>query len=139
MFCRERHKSELHQYNISDIRHKLEIEAQQEEKKQTGLSAGIFILPRIKTKHDEYDKRPDYPESPAPIVQTGPEELIKMFTEGAKSADVNLEIDSNSQYHSDVWSCCLFYDFGQAHFLSVETSHCTQAYKLFITTYYIPT
>lgn len=102
MFCRERHKSELHQYNISDIRHKLEIEAQQEEKKQTGLSAGIFILPRIKTKNDEYDKRPDYPESPAPIVQTGPEELIKMFNEGAKSADVNLEIDSNSQYHSDV-------------------------------------
>ncbi|XP_011568443.3 uncharacterized protein LOC105398088 [Plutella xylostella] len=110
MFCRERHKSELYQYNISDLLHKNQIEAQNlEEKKESGLAAGIFILPsRHKQADDEYEKRPDYPESPVSALRPGPDDLVKILDDSDKpDCDarnyVTLDnIGSNSQYHSEV-------------------------------------
>ncbi|KAI5643010.1 hypothetical protein NE865_05051 [Phthorimaea operculella] len=117
MFCRERHKSELYQYDISDIRHRnyqlaqeqeaREAEAKDPEYKKT-ITAGVFILPsRHKQKDDAYQKRPDYPESPPPNLQAGADKLVDIFNDGVADADVHYkdgiyEIDSKSQYHSDV-------------------------------------
>ncbi|XP_049877100.1 uncharacterized protein LOC126374479 [Pectinophora gossypiella] len=112
MFFRERHKSEHHQYNISDLRHKNYQLAQEQETKEVPpkkeLVAGVFILPsRHKHKDEDYEKRPDYPESPPPALQAGADQLVEIFNDSVADADVHykdgiFEIDSNAQYHSDV-------------------------------------
>lgn len=104
MFFRERHKSELYQYDISDIRHRNCILAEEEanaNKKEKEIYAGIFILPSHKQKVEEYDKRPDYPESPPPKA----DKLIEIFDDN--NAEVHYqdgiyEVDSSAPYHSDV-------------------------------------
>ncbi|XP_028174942.1 uncharacterized protein LOC114363426 [Ostrinia furnacalis] len=108
MFIRERHKSEFYHYNISDLQrrqYELSEETEKEVEKKE-ITAGIFILPsRRKQKDEDYDKRPDYPESPVHCMETGTEQLIEIFNDNAVDIhyrDGIIEIDSNSPYHSEV-------------------------------------
>lgn len=109
MFVRERHKSEYYQYNISDLQHRQfeqTMEQDKMEKVETkGITAGIFILPSRHKQKDEYDMRPDYPESPVHKMDTGTDKLIEIFNDN--TADIHykdgiVEVDSNAAYHSDV-------------------------------------
>ncbi|XP_063626799.1 uncharacterized protein LOC134798322 [Cydia splendana] len=115
MFVRERHKDE-HHYNISDIIKRNTILSELEacettEEKKSGLVAGVFILPsrhkhkeKEKEEKDDYDKRPDYPESPVPL-QLSTEKLVELLNDGEKDdfyKDGTLEIGSNATYISDV-------------------------------------
>lgn len=106
MFCRERHKAEHLQYDISDLKHKnLEIAQEQEtKKKKKPLGAGIFVLPsRHKHKDDYQRKRPDYPESPPPLEPSA--KLVDILDNDSSDLEYKdgiLEIDSKAQYHSEV-------------------------------------
>lgn len=107
MFCRERHKSEYHQYDIADLKKRnLEIAQDQESKaKKKQLAAGIFILPTKHKQKDDYErKRPDYPESPPPLALPVGKlvEVLDNESSDVEYKDGILEIDSNSQYHSEV-------------------------------------
>lgn len=115
MFFKEKPKSELNHYDISDIQCKNQQILQEPVvgKKKRELMAGIFILPGRRAHHKKdtyYDKRPDYPESPVPALQTGADDLVKVFNDCTLEAGATVtdnkeycyEIDSGSQYHSDV-------------------------------------
>jgi hypothetical protein len=103
MFIRERHKPEYLQYNISDLQHRqyqLSLE-QGKEVEKTEIKAGVFILPsrHRRQKDDDYDKRPDYPESPVHKMDSSKDNLIDIFND--KSVDLHyrdgiVEIESNS-------------------------------------------
>ncbi|CAH0713305.1 unnamed protein product, partial [Brenthis ino] len=108
MFCKERHKSESYQYNISDLRRlNYEFAQEQQENNTKEVTAGIFILPsRHKQKEDlTYTKRPDYPESTVTNLQPTTDKLIEIINE---SPDENRKcvgfdvIDSDVPYHSEV-------------------------------------
>lgn len=108
MFFKERHKSESYQYDISDLRRRnYELAQEQEEQVKTKeITAGIFILPSRQKQKDEYDKRPDYPESPAPRLEPRTDKLIEIFEEtpsptGADVKCVGFQLDSTT-YQSDV-------------------------------------
>ncbi|XP_061383992.1 uncharacterized protein LOC116771851 [Danaus plexippus] len=108
MFCKEKHKSEIYQYNISDLRrYNYEIAQDHEEKKCKEVTAGIFILPsRHKEKDDSYIKRPDYPEGPVSNLQPRTEQLIDIISDSRSDNEdrrcVNFNIESNAQGQSDV-------------------------------------
>lgn len=109
MFCRERHKSERYQYNISDLRRKnYELAQEQQESNTKEITAGIFILPsRHKQKEDNsYNKRPDYPEGPVTNLQPRTDKLIEIFIENSPHVEpiksVEFYIDSDIRFHSDV-------------------------------------
>lgn len=107
MFVRERHKSEFYQYNISDLQHRAYQLSLEEEKKaeKKEITAGIFILPsRRKQKDEEYYKRPDYPESPVPRLDTSTDRLVDIFNDNVDVhyRDGIIEVDSNAPYHSEV-------------------------------------
>lgn len=110
MFCKERHKSETYQYNISDLRRRNYQFAQEqiEEKSDTKeVTAGIFIMPsRHKTHKDDYsyEKRPDYPEGTLANLQPRTDRLIEIIdnpTDGDRKC-VDFDLDSSVPYHSDV-------------------------------------
>lgn len=107
MFIRERHKSELYQYTISDLQHKnhlLSMNLTTEDDVVKEIKAGILILPsRHKQKDEEYGMRPDYPESPAP-VSPSTKKLIDVFNEGVEEyyKDGIYEVDNSALCHSDV-------------------------------------
>ncbi|XP_072942932.1 uncharacterized protein [Epargyreus clarus] len=106
MFFKERHKSESYQYDISDLRKRnYELAQEQEEQVKTKeIAAGIFILPSRQKHKDEYDKRPDYPESPAPRLEPKTDKLIEIFEETPSPADGNkcVGFQLDSTYQSDV-------------------------------------
>lgn len=108
MFCRERHKPEHYQYDISDLKHRnLEIAQEHETKaKKKPLAAGIFVLPSRHKQKDDYErKRPDYPESPPPIQLPSVGKLVEVLDNDSSDLEYKdgiLEIDSNAQYHSEV-------------------------------------
>lgn len=87
MFIKERHKSELHQYNISDLQHRNYMLAQEQERHKTEkeakeVSVGVFVLPsHHKQKDDDFNKRPDYPESPIHMTQPRTDKLIEILNE----------------------------------------------------------
>lgn len=110
MFIRERHKSESHQYTISDLQHRNYLHSLQDDeipevKKEKEITAGLFYLPsRHKANEDDYVKRPDYPEGPVSLTSPSTEKLIDMLNE---SADVHYkdgiyEVDGHVTFHSDV-------------------------------------
>ncbi|XP_075981777.1 uncharacterized protein LOC142980291 [Anticarsia gemmatalis] len=108
MFVREKHKSEFFHHNISDLQRRNQIlninEESAPEKKD--MSVGVFVLPsRHKQKDEEYDKRPDYPESPVPVSHPSTDKLLEILNDG--DADVHYrdgiyEVDSPAPYHSQV-------------------------------------
>lgn len=109
MFIRERHKSESYQYNISDLQHKNYLLTLQQddlvEKEAKEVTAGVLILSSRKHK-DEYEKRPDYPESPSP-VSPSQDKLIEILNDtGVETEacyrDGIYEVDRSALYHSDV-------------------------------------
>ncbi|XP_045452451.1 uncharacterized protein LOC123661537 isoform X1 [Melitaea cinxia] len=109
MFCRERHKPERYQYDISDLRRKnFELAQEQKESNTKEITAGIFILPsRHKQKDDNsYNKRPDYPEGPVTNLQPRTDKLIEIFNENSPDVEpiknVGFDIDSDIRFHSDV-------------------------------------
>lgn len=110
MFFKERHKSESYQYDISDLRRRnYELAQEREEQvKVKEITAGIFMLPSRQKHKDEYDKRPDYPESPAPKLEPRTDQLIEIFNESPSPTYsdvgkcVGFQLDSGA-YHSDVW------------------------------------
>lgn len=110
MFCKERHKSENYQYNISDIRRlNYELAQEQQENNTKEVTAGIFMLPsRHKQKEDfTYAKRPDYPEGTVTNLQPKTDNLIEIFNESPDDKEnrkcVGFDvIDSDVPYHSEV-------------------------------------
>ncbi|CAG4947307.1 unnamed protein product [Colias eurytheme] len=109
MFCKERHKSERFQYDISDIRQKnIEIAQEQEQETKTKeVTAGIFILPRKRHKEDyTYQKRPDYPEGPVSKIEPKTDKLIDILNENSPGTEsrkcVEFDLDPDVPYHSDV-------------------------------------
>ncbi|CAH2089590.1 unnamed protein product [Euphydryas editha] len=109
MFCRERHKSENYQYDISDLRRKnYELAQEQQESNTKEITAGIFIMPsRHKQKEDNsYNKRPDYPEGPVANMQPRTDKLIEIFNEDTQDVEnrksVGFDIDSDVKFFSDV-------------------------------------
>lgn len=105
MFIRERHKSEYYQYNISDLKHKNHLLSLNQDDVEKEITAGVLILPsRQRRRDEEYDKRPDYPESVAP-VSPSTEKLIDVFSDNGVETcfmDGIYEVDSSARYHSDV-------------------------------------
>ncbi|KAF9424879.1 hypothetical protein HW555_000180 [Spodoptera exigua] len=109
MFIRERHKSEFFHHNISDLQRKnyiLDMEQNEDEvpsKKE--MAVGVLVLPsRRKHKIEEYDKRPDYPESPPHISHHSTDKLIDILGD---TADVHYkdgiyEVDSPRLCDTDV-------------------------------------
>ncbi|XP_053614663.1 uncharacterized protein LOC128677674 [Plodia interpunctella] len=113
MFVRERHKSEYHQYDISDLQRRqcatgesADVNKSMTEVKEekAGIRAGIFILPsRHKHNDEDYDKRPDYPESPAPRM-VGTDRLIEILNDSVEvhNKEGIYEVDSGVPYQSEV-------------------------------------
>ncbi|KAJ8714969.1 hypothetical protein PYW08_004950 [Mythimna loreyi] len=100
MFIRERPKSEFFHHNITDLQRRNYIldETVDEVPSKKEMAVGVFVLPsRHKQKIEEYDKRPDYPESPAhKISHNSTEKLVDMLED---SLDVHYrdgiyEVDS---------------------------------------------
>ncbi|XP_050352508.1 uncharacterized protein LOC126774898 [Nymphalis io] len=109
MFCKERHKSEHYQYNVSDLRRKnYEIAQEQQECNTKEVTAGIFMMPSRHKQKEEYtyDKRPDYPEGIVMNPQPRTDKLIEIFNDSPQDTEmrkcVEFDIDSNVRYHSDV-------------------------------------
>lgn len=104
MFVKEKHKSEFYHHNISDLQRRNEILGQVEEttpeKKDIGV--GILVLPsRHKNNDDQFEKRPDYPESPIPISMPSTDKLIEILDE-AHYRDGIYEVDSSCERVSEV-------------------------------------
>ncbi|CAH2266994.1 uncharacterized protein LOC120633181 [Pararge aegeria] len=106
MFCKERHKSESYQYNISDLRRRnYEIaQEQMEESPDTKeVTAGIFIMPSRHKEDYSYDKRPDYPEGTLANLQPRTDKLIEIIdSPDAERKCVGFDLNSTVPYHSDV-------------------------------------
>ncbi|XP_045777535.1 uncharacterized protein LOC123875640 [Maniola jurtina] len=110
MFCKERHKSESYQYNISDLRRKnYEIAQEQMEensaKEYKEVTAGIFIMPSRHKEDYSYEKRPDYPEGTLADLQPRTDKLIEIISDSPTDAEhksVGFDLDSSVPYHSDV-------------------------------------
>ncbi|VVD02095.1 unnamed protein product [Leptidea sinapis] len=107
MFCKERHKSERFQYDITDTRLS-NYEVAQEKNKGNKEVAGVFVLARKSHKQDySYSKRPDYPEGPVG-VQPGMEtsRLIEIVSDSSPDTDkrkcVDFNLDPDVPYHSEV-------------------------------------
>ncbi|XP_034835685.1 uncharacterized protein [Maniola hyperantus] len=110
MFCKERHKSESYQYNISDLRRKnyevaqekMEENSAKEYKEVTG---GIFIMPSRHKEDYSYERRPDYPEGTLANLQPRTDQLIEIISDSPTDAEhkcVGFDVDSSVPYHSDV-------------------------------------
>ena len=116
MFCRERHKSENYQYNISDLQRKNYEFAQEQENTTKEVTAGVFIMPSRHKQNEDftYNKRPDYPEGTAKNLQPKTDQLIEILNESPDDSrkcvgfDV---IDSDVPYHSDVWLRNKLFDY----------------------------
>lgn len=71
------------------------------------MTAGVIFLPSRHRQTDDYEKRPDYPESPAPI-NPSTDRLIEILDDNgvetvAHYKDGIYEVDSApAAYHSDV-------------------------------------
>uniref|UniRef100_A0A2A4IYG9 Uncharacterized protein n=1 Tax=Heliothis virescens TaxID=7102 RepID=A0A2A4IYG9_HELVI len=108
MFVRERHKSERFHHNIADIQHKNYVLSQMEDEVpvKKDLGVGVFVLPsRHKQKTEDYDKRPDYPESPVHVTHQSTDKLIHILNESADDLhykDGIYEVDSHQPCHSEV-------------------------------------
>ncbi|KAG6454420.1 uncharacterized protein LOC115446270 [Manduca sexta] len=102
MFVRERHKSEVYQYSISDLQHRNYLMSQtpeNEKKEEKELTVGYFVLPSRKHKEEDYNNRPDYPESPVPISQPSTDKLIEILNEEETHyKDGIYEVDSKVMY-----------------------------------------
>ncbi|KAL4714984.1 hypothetical protein ACJJTC_003135 [Scirpophaga incertulas] len=111
MFIKERHKPKFYQYNIQDIQKKhheiILSKGKDVEQPKSDIKAGLIILPSRRKPADDYNSRPDYPESPVHKMAGGggTDMLIEAFNENAIDVhygDGIVEIDSNSHCHSDV-------------------------------------
>ncbi|XP_013187541.2 uncharacterized protein LOC106132632 [Amyelois transitella] len=110
MFVRERHKSEFYQYDINDLQRtkctpsEATVGKEEVKEEKSGIRAGIFILPsRHRHKDEDYEKRPDYPESPAPRM-VGTDNLIEILNDSVEvhnKGDI-YEVDGSTPYHSEV-------------------------------------
>lgn len=103
MFVRERHKSEFFHHNIADLQRRNHIldETVDEKPTKKEMAVGVFVLPsRHKQNIEEYDKRPDYPESPPHVSHHSTEKLIDMLDDNidVHYGDGIYEIDSHAHH-----------------------------------------
>lgn len=113
LFVRERHKSELYQYDIGDLKIRNQLNSLSDEhvdrEKEKEVTAGVIFLPSRHRQIDDYEKRPDYPESSA-SMNPSTDRLIEILNDsddGVETAahykDGIYEVDmAPAPYHSDV-------------------------------------